>query len=198
MFVRLVIQAIHIAVNVRRILGVGPFSTITKIFIYCIAMGTEGSLSQLILITIDRYVAVKHPLWYHTLITKETLLVDKLLAWTFETMITFLKIALAFKCEKRRSNLIGYGIGVSICIICFLILIYIEILRQKNRIQIEQVPREEIKRIKTDPKAAIFIILIALLLVCVPGPFVLILLVLTPRSNVLILVVYLYSNFMML
>ena len=158
----------------RRILGVGPFSTITKIFIYCIAMGTEGSLSQLILITIDRYVAVKHPLWYYTLITKETLLIDKLLAWTFETMITFLKIALAFKCEKRRSNLIGYGIGVSICIICFLILFYIEILRKKNRI------------------------LIALLLVCVPGPFVLIFLVLIPRSNVLILVVYLYSNFMML
>ena len=93
-------------------------------------MGTEGSLSQLILITIDRYVAVKHPLWYYTLITKETLLIDKLLAWTFETMITFLKIALAFKCQKkRRSDLIGYGIGVSICIICFLILFYIEILR---------------------------------------------------------------------
>ena len=44
----LVAQPIHIAVEVKRILGVGPFCSIEKVFAICIALATYASLTHLV------------------------------------------------------------------------------------------------------------------------------------------------------
>ena len=56
----LVVQPIAIAVDMKRILGVGPFCVLEKL--YQIALSTAGltSSSHLFLISIDRYIAIKH------------------------------------------------------------------------------------------------------------------------------------------
>ena len=179
-FTGLVAQPVRIAVELRRILGVGPFCSIDKVFIASIALVTIASLSHLVLISVDRYIAVKHSLRYQSLVTKQRILIAELFAGAFIMLVTIPEIVLAvFNIETKIFVQVAHTIVTIICNVCFFVVIYIncylfsETRRQQRRIQTEQVPQEEAKRIKKDNKATITVVIIlaALIMTYLPAFF---------------------------
>ena len=179
----LVVQPIHIAVEVKRILGVGPFCTIEKVFAIFLALATFASLTHLVLISTDRYIAIKHSLRYQSLVTRQRILIGVLLAWAFIMLLTILEIVLSFINSKTTIIFAVMKVrdGASIIILLFFVVfmiytnlyIFSETRRQKQRIQTEQVPQEEVKRRKKDNKAAntVVFILAALIISYCPACF---------------------------
>ena len=177
----LVAQPIHIAVEVKRILGFGPFCTIEKVFAIFLALATFASLAHLVLISIDRYIAVKHSLRYQSLVTRHRILIGVLLAWACIILVTIQESVLSFINSKTTIIFavmkVRDGASIIMCLFFVVFMIYTnlyifsETRRQKQRIQTEQVPQEEVKRRKKDNKAAstVVIILAALLISYLPA-----------------------------
>ena len=174
----LVVQPIRIAVETNRIFGFGPFCTIEKVFAASLVLINIASLSHLVLISVDRYIAIKHSLRYHSLVTKQRILIAELLAWAFIMLVTIPEIMLAVtNIESKISMQFGHAIAMIIGSVCFDVVIYtncylfFESRRQKQRIQTEQVPQEEAKRMKKDNKAVntVVIILAALIISYCPA-----------------------------
>ena len=90
----LVVQPIAITVELRRILGVGPFCTVEKMFVVCSSLIGITSFSHLVLISIDRYIAIKDPLRYKNIVTKKWIRIGVLLAWVVPLLATTQEIAL--------------------------------------------------------------------------------------------------------
>ncbi|XP_078350729.1 adenosine receptor A1-like [Oculina patagonica] len=164
-----------ITLEVKRISGVGPFCTLEKLnavvfFVVCFI-----SFGHLVLISIERYIAIKYSLRCQEIVTKRRLMTGVFLAWAMIMLlqviheITLAKSMLAFKRVKNAINTI-------IILVCIAVIIYIncyifsETRRQKIRIQTEQISQEEAKRIKKDKKTAntLAIILAALTLTYLP------------------------------
>ena len=91
LFSGLVAQPLRIAVEMRRILGVGPFCTMEKVFAGSLTLVNFATLSQLVLFSVDWYIAVKHSLRYQSLVTKQRILIAELLAWAFTMIVTIPK-----------------------------------------------------------------------------------------------------------
>ena len=176
----LVVHPIRIAVEMNRILGVGPFCTIEKMFTASLVVVNIASLCHLVLISVDRYIAIKHSLKYQSLVTKHRILFGELLAWTFIMLAAIPEIMLAvINVETKLFMQLGHAIPIIICTVFLHVVIYTncyifsETRRQKRRIQIEQVPQEEAKRIKKDNKAVntLVIIFAALIITYLPTFF---------------------------
>ena len=174
----LVVQPIRIAVEMNRILGVGPFCTIEKMFAASLVLVNIASLGHLVLISVDRYIAVKHSLKYQSLVTKQRILIAEILSWAFIMLVTIPEIMLAVtNIESKMFMQFGHAIAATICSVWFNVVIYTncylfsESRLQKRRIQTEQVPPEEAKRMKKDSKATntVVIILSALIISYCPA-----------------------------
>lgn len=178
LFTGLVAQPVRIAVEIRRILGVGPFCTIEKVYGTCINLSTIASLTHLVLISGDRYIAIKHSLRYDGLVTKQRILIGELLGWAFIILAIIPELVLAIiKDETKFSVQVVHAVTTIICTICFYLVIGINVYlfsatrRQKKRIRTQQVPQAEAKKIKKDNKAVntVVIILGALIITYLPG-----------------------------
>ena len=176
----LVVQPIRIAVEMNRILGVGPFCTIEKMFAASLVVANIASLCHLVLISVDRYIAIKYSLKYQSLVTKHRILFGELLAWAFIMLVAIPEIILAvINVETKIFMQLGHAIPIIICSVFLHVVIYTncyifsETRRQKRRIQTEQVPQEEAKRIKKDNKAVntLVIIFAALIISYLPAFF---------------------------
>ena len=176
----LVVQPIRIAVEMNRILGVGPFCTIEKMFAASLVVANIASLCHLVLISVDRYIAIKYSLKYQSLVTKHRILFGELLAWAFIMLVAIPEIILAvINVETKIFMQLGHAIPIIICSVFLHVVIYTncyifsETRRQKRRLQTEQVPQEEAKRIKKDNKAVntLVIIFAALIISYLPAFF---------------------------
>lgn len=160
----LVVQPIGIAVELKRILSDGPFCTSEKAS-WVVSLGSGFiTLGNLALISIDRYVSIKHPLRYRTIITKKRVQTGLLLVWAIGILVTIQEITLAVKDSGTELYLLyikakdvilaivgSIGIAVIIYTYCY---IFSETRRQNKRVQAEQLSQEEAKRAKKEKKAA--------------------------------------------
>lgn len=160
----LVVQPIGIAVELKRILSDGPFCTSEKAS-WVVSLGSGFiTLGNLALISIDRYVSIKHPLRYRTIITKKRVQTGLLLVWAIGILVTIQEITLAVKDSGTELYLLyikvkdvilaivgSIGIAVIIYTYCY---IFSETRRQNKRVQAEQLSQEEAKRVKKEKKAA--------------------------------------------
>ena len=176
----LVVQPIRIAMEIKRIVGVGPFCGMEKLFTVSITLVTYASCTHLVLTSIERYIAIKHSLRYQTIVTKQWILIGVLLCWAFTMLVTSQEIVLAVMNPETKmfsSYLhVWHMILPTIPVLFYVVMIYTncyifsEARRQEKRIQTEQMPHEEAKRVKKENKAAktIIIIFIALMLTYLP------------------------------
>ena len=89
----LVNQGIEIAMELTRIFSGGPFCNLEKASV--VAMSGFGSLGNIVLISIDRYISIKHPLRYTTIVSKKRIKAGLLLAWATELFVIIHELNLA-------------------------------------------------------------------------------------------------------
>ena len=180
LFAGLVAQPLGIAVEVKRILNDRPFCTLEKIYQAGLLGVCIGSLSHLVLVSADRYIAIKQPLRYEDIVTQQRITAGASFAWAVTVLVTIQEIVLAFL--DSDTNIYSVYLNVTgvlcaiIAVVCISAIgytngyIFSETQRQKKRLKTEQLPHEEAQRIKKDSKAAntLAILLGALILTYVP------------------------------
>ena len=176
----LIVQPFYFSLNLKRLLGVGPFCSPEKALMVIITMVAFASFSHLVVISIDRYIAIKYPLRYQDIVTETRIITSVVLAWGFTLLMTINELALALiDSETIYSIYSQVNILIEIVIMTLFTAavlwsygyIYSETRRQVKRLKAEQLPQEEIQRIKKDRKAAttLAIILIALVFTYLPA-----------------------------
>ena len=157
LFTGLIVQPVAIAVLVKRLLGDGPFCTLEIVYAEVSLAAVFASLSHLVLISIDRYIAVKKPLRYRHIVTKRRIKFGVILAWSVifcsraQDLAVFVidsETKLNFYVKVRTMMLsviillhiaaIGYTYGY----------IFLESSRQKKRLKSEQLSHEEAEQVK--------------------------------------------------
>ena len=84
----LVVQPIAVAVKVKRAFGVESFCSLETVCTIALFAQCCASLSHLVLISINRYVAIKDPLRYQEMVTKARIKKAVLVAWAIAVFIT--------------------------------------------------------------------------------------------------------------
>ena len=175
---------IAFSLELKRLLNVGPFCPLEKTFNVIMLMVSCASLSCLVVISIERYIAVKEPLRYQDIVTKKRLRLSVVLIWAFTLLMTINEIVLTLIDSERGFYSIylkiAYVIQSAFVVLSIIVIslsygyIYSETRRQIKRLQTEQLPQEEVQRIKKDRKAAttLAIILIALVISYLPGTII--------------------------
>ena len=180
LFTGLVVQPIAIAVQVKRILGDGPFCTLESVNVEFRGSASLIAFSLLVLIAVDRYITIKKLLRYWNIVTKKgiKIAVIFILAFTAFSLIVDIVLTVA---EIEKELYIAYYkvIDVIVAVIGLLYIviigytygyIYSESRRQKKRLKNEQLSHEEDEQVQKDNKAAytLAIILGAVLLTYLP------------------------------
>ena len=176
----LIVLPFSFSLDWKRLLGVGPFCSPQKALIVIITMVAFASFSHLVVISIDRYIAIKYPLRYQDIVTETRIITSVVLAWGFTLLMTINELALTLiDSETIYSIYSQVNILIEIVIMTLFTAavlwsygyIYSETRRQVKRLKAEQLPQEEIQRIKKDRKAAttLAIILIALVFTYLPA-----------------------------
>ena len=183
----LVVEPISIAVEVKRGFGIEPFCTLEKVRVVGHFFSFSASLSHLVLISIDRYIATKDTLRYREIVTKQRIKNGVLVAWAITVVLTIQEIVLAVIDSETKNysvywtlvSVIASIIGlIYIAGICYCyVYIFSETRRQKKRLQTEQLSQEEAKRVKKDNRAARTLSLILGALVVTYLPIIILLLV---------------------
>ena len=176
----LIVLPFSFSLDLKRLLGVGPFCSPQKALIVIITMVAFASFSHLVVISIDRYIAIKYPLRYQDIVTETRIITSVVLAWGFTLLMTINELALAL-IDSESIYSIYSQVNTLIEIVIMTLFtaavlwsygyIYSETRRQVKRLKAEQLPQEEIQRIKKDRKAAttLAIILIALIFTYLPA-----------------------------
>ena len=160
----LVTQGIEIAINLTRIFSDGPFCNLEKASVVATITCSFLSLGSLVLISINRFVSVKHPLRYTTIVTSKRINTGLLLAWTVGLFVAIHELTLAvigsgtdlyFLYVKVSTFILSVPALLALLVISYAYgYIFSESQRQKKRLQTEQLPEEEAKRLKKENKAA--------------------------------------------
>ena len=160
----LFLQPIAIAVEVKRAFGIEPFCKLRVVYSIAALGLVFASISHLLLISLDRYIATKHPLRYLEIVTKKRIYKCVLVAWAIAVVVTVQEITLAI--IESGNNIYSVVWTLTGVIDCLVGLVYIggicycyayifkETRRQKKRLQTEQLTQEEAKRMKKDNKAS--------------------------------------------
>ena len=189
----LVVQPIAIAVEVKRAFGIEPFCKMEKVYSVALTGLIFASLSHLLLISIDRYFAIKDALRYREIITKQRIKNGVLLAWAIAVVFAIQETVWALIDSKDKvyslywrvmgviAVIIGMAYFAGICY-CYAY-IFSETRRQKKRLQTEQLSQEEAKRVKKDNKAANTLAIILGALIITYFPLIILILLLATVSN---------------
>ena len=178
---RLANQDIVIAVQLKRIFSNGPLCSLEKAS--CVAMLASFflSLGNFALISIDRYISIKHPLRYTTIVPKQRIKTGLALIWATVLIVTIHEVTLAlidsgtdlyFLYMKVISRLLLILALVAIVVISYTYYyIFSESRRQRKRLQTEQLHEEEATKFKKQSKAAntLTLILATLVITYIPS-----------------------------
>ena len=175
------VQPMAVAVHVKNILGVGPFCALEKIYSISLAGVGFASIDHLVLISFERFIAIKHSLRYPDIVTKQWIKKGVVLAWAFAVFVAIQEIVLAVVGTKTKLFLAYLQVVTAIFTVigsAYIIVvsytnfyIFLETRRHQKRIQHEQVTYEEAKKVKKDNRAArtLATILAVLILTNVPS-----------------------------
>lgn len=177
----LVCQPTRIAMELKRILGVGQSCTALEEMNSVTTMALYfASLGHLVLISIDRYIAIKKPLRYQAIITKQRIKVGVILVWATVLFVTTIRQVLTSiksqtnivdVCRKASASLASILVLGSVATILYTYCYIFIATRRQKRLQAKQSTDEEAKRIKKDKRDVntLGFILVALVLTYLPG-----------------------------
>ena len=176
----LVALPIAFSVELKRLLDVGPFCPLEKTYVAAIGIVGCASLSHLVVISMDRFIAIKYPLRYQDIVTVKKIVISIILAWAITLLVTINETVLASIDSEGKIYSLFFNVTliINLIIATFFLAaislsygyIYSETRRQIKRLKTEQLPQEEIEKVKKDRKAAttLAIILIALVMTYIP------------------------------
>ena len=170
----LVVLPFAFAIDLKRLLGFDSFCLLEKAFTVTLAMVTYASISHIVMISIDRFIAIKYPLRYQEIVTETRILISIVLAWGFTLLVTINELVLAlidgdsvYSIYSHVNTIIQMAIGTLSTVVISLSYgyIYSETRRQVKRLKAEQLPQEEVQRIRNDRTAATTLAIILIVLV---------------------------------
>ena len=181
LFAGLVVQPLAIAVQVKRIRGDGPSCTLESVYVIFRFSAVFIACSLLVLIAVDRYIAVKKPLRYRHIVTKKRIKIAVTFLLAINAFSLIMDIVLAVV-EIEIELYIAYykAIDVTMGVIGLLYIviigytygyIYSQSRRQKKRLKNDQLSHEEAEQVQKDNKAAHTLILLlgVIVLTHLPG-----------------------------
>ena len=121
-------------------------------------------LGQIVLISIDRYIAIKHPLRYREMVSRRRLKYALFLNLSVAAVVTIQETVLAV-IDSGSKEYVTYIMvkDLTLVVICLIYVavicytyryIFSETRRQMKRLKTEQLSNEEVKRLKKENKAA--------------------------------------------
>ena len=173
-------QPIRIATEVQRILKKGTFcSALERVSTLSLIWHILATLTHLVLITTDRYIAIKKPLRYREIVTTRRVTVAVISGWAFTIFVTIQESILAavnsdtniYSIYLTISTITVTGFAsISIIAIVGIYLYIFSETRRQQRIEIEHLSVEEITTIRKNNKAikVLGIILITLIVTYLP------------------------------
>ena len=173
-------QPIRIAAEVQRILKKGTFcSALERVSTLSLIWHILATLTHLVLITTDRYIAIKKPLRYREIVTTRRVTVAVISGWAFTIFVTIQESILAavnsdtniYSIYLTISTITVTGFAsISIIAIVGIYLYIFSETRRQQRIEIEHLSVEEITTIRKNNKATkvLGIILITLIAAYLP------------------------------
>ena len=188
---------LNVAVNVKRAFTIEPFCALETAHFITLFGPTYVSLGHLVLISVDRYIAIKEALRYRVIVTKQRIKKGVIAAWAIGVCLIIQETILAVIVEETAkmysvywaveavsASVIGLACISGICY-CY-VYIFSEIRRQKKRLQSEQLSQEEGKRVKKDNKAAYTLgIILGVLVITYMPSMILLFLGSIPAFNIL-------------
>lgn len=149
LMVGLILQPTFIAI-ITTVVGKSGFCTLTDAFRHCGGCLVSASLTHLALISTERYLAIKHPFIYDTIVTEAHLLFASTLAWLLSI---FLQISVHF----GKTLYFTMKTTCQIVIVSFTILCHLSVYRETNRHQrhvaAHQVTKEAREKFEKHKKA---------------------------------------------
>ena len=154
----LVVLPFAFAIDLKRLLGFDSFCSLEKAFTVTLAMVTCASISHLVMISIDRYIAIKYPLRYQDIVTETRILISIVLAWGFTLLVTINELVLAlidsdsvYSIYSHLNTIIQIAIGTLSIVVISLSYgyIYSETRRQVKRLRAEQLLKRKSKESRT-------------------------------------------------
>ena len=180
LLVGVLVQPLFVASEMKHILGIGPFCTLDTVLVVFTYGVCGTSISHLVLISVERYVFIKLPLRYEDIVTEERITAGVLIAWAVSASVSIMMIVLASinsELDLYPKLLISFDLLIAFVILVYTavivysyVAVFVEARNQKRRLQTEQLPEEESKRLRKNNKAAntLTIILTAMLFVYIP------------------------------
>ena len=95
LFTGLVALPLAFSLDLKRLLGVGPFCSPEKALNVIITISIFASLGHLVVTSIDRFIAIKYPLRYLDIVTEERIKISIILAWAIALIMSISELALA-------------------------------------------------------------------------------------------------------
>ena len=162
--VGLLVQPLSVAADFKRIFGLGPFCMFDTV------IGTVGigvclaSVGHLMLISVERYISIKFSLRYDDIVTEKWVLTGVATVWLVSAVGIIAMILLASintESDLYSILLVAYDLIFLVVIVVYIVTIvfthtsvFLEAKKHKRRLQTEQLPDEEAKRLKKNHKAA--------------------------------------------
>ena len=151
----LVVRPIFIAQELKRIFGHGPYCTLEKASLVAITGNVVTSLGILVLISIDRYISIKYPLRYQTIVTKHRIKLGLVLVLFTGFLVTIQEVILAvidsgteiyLRYSKVRYLMLAILVFLYVCIVtytyCYIFLKHGDSLNDFSR---NKFPRKKLK-----------------------------------------------------
>ena len=102
LFTGLIVQPIAVAVHLKRILSDSTFCNLEIVYIQLWSASGITSFSHLVLIGIDRFIAVKKPLRYQNIVTRQRVKIGVILAWAFTFILRIPELTLFTISSKQQ------------------------------------------------------------------------------------------------
>lgn len=162
--VGLTLQPTFIAMITTVVQSKSGFCTLADAFRHCAGCLVSASLAHLALISMERYLAIKHPFIYDNIVTEAHLLFASTLAWLLSV---FLQFSIAFgETLYFTMKTICHIMIVSFTILCH-VSVYRETNRHERQIAAHQVTKEAREKFEKEKKALkITSIVLGTLLIC--------------------------------